>query len=109
MNVPSLSLLFYSLVSCLLKQELQQKEKQWSRRCEELQGQVQQLQEDRKELQSRLKGSHSQDGMFRYVGAKRKIYVSCRCNLECFLFLYYINVIYVLFISIHIHNPQKWR
>ncbi|XP_070827237.1 RILP-like protein 1 [Chaetodon trifascialis] len=41
--------------------ELQQKEQQWRRRCEELQAQVQQLQEDRVELQSRLKGSHAQE------------------------------------------------
>lgn len=43
-------------------QELQQKEQQWRRRCEELQVQVQQLQEDRQELHSRLKGSHAQEG-----------------------------------------------
>lgn len=41
--------------------ELQQKEQQWRRRCEELQVQVQQLQEDREELHSRLKGSHAQE------------------------------------------------
>ncbi|KAK2847172.1 hypothetical protein Q5P01_010171 [Channa striata] len=41
--------------------ELQQKEEQWRRRCEELQDQVQQLQEDREELKSRLKGSHAQE------------------------------------------------
>ncbi|XP_078102406.1 RILP-like protein 1 isoform X2 [Sander vitreus] len=41
--------------------ELQQKEHQWRRRCEELQAHVQQLQEDREELQSRLKGSHAQE------------------------------------------------
>lgn len=41
--------------------ELQQKEQQWRRRCEELQVQVQQLQEDREVLQSRLKGSHAQE------------------------------------------------
>lgn len=40
---------------------LQQKELQWKKRCEELQTQVQQLQEDREELQSRLKGSHAQE------------------------------------------------
>lgn len=44
------------------KQELQQKEQQWRRRCEELQVQVQQLQEDKEELQSSLKGSHAQEG-----------------------------------------------
>ncbi|XP_060928928.1 RILP-like protein 1 isoform X2 [Limanda limanda] len=44
------------------EQEQQQKEQQqWSRRCEELQVQVQQLQEDREELHSRLKGSHAQE------------------------------------------------
>ncbi|XP_034461217.1 RILP-like protein 1 isoform X1 [Hippoglossus hippoglossus] len=44
------------------RQEQQQKEQQqWSRRCEELQVQVQQLQEDREELQSRLKGSYAQE------------------------------------------------
>ncbi|XP_019943523.2 RILP-like protein 1 isoform X1 [Paralichthys olivaceus] len=44
------------------RQELQQKEQQqWSRRCEELQVQVQQLQEDREELQSRLKGSYAHE------------------------------------------------
>ncbi|CAG6003922.1 unnamed protein product [Menidia menidia] len=42
--------------------ELQQKEQQWKRRCEELQIQVQHLQEDREELQSRLKGSHTKEG-----------------------------------------------
>ncbi|XP_047248576.1 RILP-like protein 1 [Girardinichthys multiradiatus] len=41
--------------------ELQQKEEQWERRCEELQIQVQQLQEDRKELQSRLEGNNAQE------------------------------------------------
>uniref|UniRef100_A0A665UTM4 RILP-like protein 2 n=1 Tax=Echeneis naucrates TaxID=173247 RepID=A0A665UTM4_ECHNA len=40
---------------------LQEKEQQWRRRCEELQVQVQQLQDDREELQSRLKGSHAQE------------------------------------------------
>lgn len=49
-------------VSHPLMQELQQKEQQWRRRCEELQAHVQQLQEDREELQSRLKGSHAQEG-----------------------------------------------
>ncbi|XP_054598692.1 RILP-like protein 1 [Nothobranchius furzeri] len=37
--------------------ELEQKELQWRRRCEELQLQVQQLQGDREELHNRLKGS----------------------------------------------------
>ncbi|KAM6933003.1 RILP-like protein 1 [Xenentodon cancila] len=41
--------------------ELQQKEQQWKRRCEELQVQVQQLQEDREELYNRLKGSNAQE------------------------------------------------
>ncbi|XP_071756800.1 RILP-like protein 1 [Centroberyx gerrardi] len=41
--------------------ELQQKQEQWRRRCEELQVQVQQLQVDREELRSRLKGSHAQE------------------------------------------------
>ncbi|TNN38639.1 RILP-like protein 1 [Liparis tanakae] len=44
--------------------ELQQKEQQWGRRCEELEAQVQQLQEEREELteeRSRLKGSHAQE------------------------------------------------
>lgn len=41
--------------------ELQQKEQQWRGRCEELQVQVQQLQEDREELQNRLKGSHAEE------------------------------------------------
>ncbi|XP_037632441.1 RILP-like protein 1 isoform X1 [Sebastes umbrosus] len=44
-----------------IRQELQQKEQQWGRRCEELQVQVQQLQEDKEELQSSLKGSHAQE------------------------------------------------
>uniref|UniRef100_A0A4W6DN19 Rab interacting lysosomal protein n=1 Tax=Lates calcarifer TaxID=8187 RepID=A0A4W6DN19_LATCA len=43
------------------KNEIRQKEQQWRRTCEELQVQVQQLQEDREELQSRLKGSHAQE------------------------------------------------
>lgn len=47
---------------CSLVQELHQKEQQWRRRCEELQLQVQQLQEDRDELHHRLKGSHAQEG-----------------------------------------------
>nr|XP_020495006.1 RILP-like protein 1 isoform X1 [Labrus bergylta] len=42
-------------------QELQQKEQQWKMRCEELQGQVQQLQEDKEALQCRLKGSHAHE------------------------------------------------
>uniref|UniRef100_A0A3Q4BAZ6 RILP-like protein 2 n=1 Tax=Mola mola TaxID=94237 RepID=A0A3Q4BAZ6_MOLML len=37
------------------------REQQWRGRCEELQVQMQQLQEDRKELQSRLEGSHAQE------------------------------------------------
>ncbi|KAM9853428.1 RILP-like protein 1 [Aulostomus maculatus] len=41
--------------------ELQVKEQQWRRRCEELQVQVQQLQEDKEQLHSRLKGSHAQE------------------------------------------------
>lgn len=41
--------------------ELQQKEQQWKRRCEELQVQIQQLQEDREVLESRLRGSHAQE------------------------------------------------
>ncbi|KAL3991998.1 alanine-glyoxylate transaminase / (R)-3-amino-2-methylpropionate-pyruvate transaminase [Sarotherodon galilaeus] len=41
--------------------ELQQKEQQWKRRCEELQVQIQQLQEDREVLESRLKGSYAQE------------------------------------------------
>lgn len=60
-------------VSHLLKQELQQKEQQWRRRCEELQVQVQQLQEDREELQSRLKGSHAQGGMSVHSEMKCKL------------------------------------
>lgn len=53
---------FTSSNSCL--QELQQKEQQWRRRCEELQVQVQQLQEDRTQLHDRLKGNHAQEGTF---------------------------------------------
>lgn len=58
-----------ALPCCLLslKQELQKKEQQWRRRCEELEVQVQHLEEDRKELQSRLKGSHAQEGKFQDV------------------------------------------
>ncbi|KAM6988586.1 RILP-like protein 1 [Tautogolabrus adspersus] len=41
--------------------ELQQKEQQWESRCEELQVQVQQLQEDKEALQCRLKGSHAHE------------------------------------------------
>ncbi|KAM4589731.1 RILP-like protein 1 [Fundulus diaphanus] len=41
--------------------DTQQKEEQWKRRCEELQVQVQQLQEDRKELLSRLEGTFAQE------------------------------------------------
>ncbi|XP_076027477.1 rab-interacting lysosomal protein [Genypterus blacodes] len=40
---------------------LQQQEEQWRRRSKELQLQVQQLQEEREALQSRLKGSHAQE------------------------------------------------
>ncbi|CAI5693842.1 unnamed protein product [Oreochromis niloticus] len=43
------------------KNEIRQKEQQWKRRCEELQVQIQQLQEDREVLESRLKGSHAQE------------------------------------------------
>ena len=60
-------------ISHSLKQELQQKEQQWRRRCEELQVQVQQLQEDREELQSRLKGSHAQGGMSMHSEVKYKL------------------------------------
>lgn len=35
------------------------------RRCEELQAQVEHLQEDKQELESRLKGSHAQEGRWR--------------------------------------------
>lgn len=49
-------------VSHHLKQQLQQKEQQWRQRCEQLEAQVQHLQEDREELQSRLEGSHAQEG-----------------------------------------------
>ncbi|XP_030599412.1 RILP-like protein 1 [Archocentrus centrarchus] len=41
--------------------ELQQKEQQWKRTCDELQVQIRQLQEDREVLQSRLRGSHAQE------------------------------------------------
>ncbi|KAJ3590103.1 hypothetical protein NHX12_008057 [Muraenolepis orangiensis] len=41
--------------------EFQQKEAQWTKRCEALQVRVQQLQEDKQELESRLKGSHAQE------------------------------------------------
>nr|XP_057936377.1 RILP-like protein 1 [Doryrhamphus excisus]XP_057936378.1 RILP-like protein 1 [Doryrhamphus excisus] len=41
--------------------EQQQKEQQWRNKCEELQVQVQHLQEDNEQLQSRLKGSHALD------------------------------------------------
>ncbi|XP_054649713.1 RILP-like protein 1 [Dunckerocampus dactyliophorus] len=41
--------------------EQHQKEQQWRSKCEELQVQVQQLQEDNEQLQSRLKGSHAHD------------------------------------------------
>ncbi|KAF6736090.1 RILP-like protein 1 [Oryzias melastigma] len=41
--------------------ELREKELQWRKRCEELQVQVQQLQEDKEDLQSRLKGNHAQE------------------------------------------------
>ncbi|XP_051933753.1 RILP-like protein 1 isoform X1 [Hippocampus zosterae] len=43
------------------QQEQQQKEQRWRSKCEELQVQIQQLQENNGELQSRLKGSHAQD------------------------------------------------
>lgn len=74
-NFPSLRSWVYSLVSRPLKQELQQKEQQWRGRCDELQVQVQQLEEDKKGLQSRLKGSHAQEGMFSDVEVKCKICV----------------------------------
>uniref|UniRef100_H3CCS3 Rab interacting lysosomal protein n=1 Tax=Tetraodon nigroviridis TaxID=99883 RepID=H3CCS3_TETNG len=43
-------------------EELQQTEQQWRRRCEELQIQVRQLQEDKNELHDQLKGNHAQEG-----------------------------------------------
>ncbi|XP_061639263.1 RILP-like protein 1 isoform X2 [Phyllopteryx taeniolatus] len=43
------------------REEQQQKEQQWRSKCEELQVQIQQLQEDNRQLQNRLKGSHVQD------------------------------------------------
>lgn len=61
------------VVSYSLKQELQQKEQQWRRKCEELEVQVQQLEEDRKELQNRLRGSHAQEGKFQDVEINCKI------------------------------------
>ncbi|KAM9812837.1 RILP-like protein 1 isoform X1 [Syngnathus typhle] len=42
------------------QEQQQQKEQQWRSKCEELQVQIQQLQEDNGHLQSRLKGSHAQ-------------------------------------------------
>uniref|UniRef100_A0A3P9H1I5 RILP-like protein 2 n=1 Tax=Oryzias latipes TaxID=8090 RepID=A0A3P9H1I5_ORYLA len=41
--------------------ELREKELQWRKRCEELQLQVQQLQEEKEGLQNRLKGNHAQE------------------------------------------------
>ncbi|XP_043976449.1 RILP-like protein 1 [Gambusia affinis] len=41
--------------------ELQQKEEQWERRCEELQARLQLLQDDREELKSRLEGTYAQE------------------------------------------------
>ncbi|XP_008423824.1 RILP-like protein 1 [Poecilia reticulata] len=41
--------------------ELQQKEEQWERRCEELQARLQKLQDDKKELKSRLEGTYAQE------------------------------------------------
>ncbi|XP_077423052.1 RILP-like protein 1 isoform X2 [Vanacampus margaritifer] len=43
------------------REQQQRKEQQWRSKCEELQAQIQQLQEDNGQLQSRLKGSHAQD------------------------------------------------
>uniref|UniRef100_A0A3B5QNV1 RILP-like protein 2 n=1 Tax=Xiphophorus maculatus TaxID=8083 RepID=A0A3B5QNV1_XIPMA len=51
-----------------LEQELQQKEEQWERRCEELQARLQLLQDDRKELKNRLEGTYAQEGvLFKYL------------------------------------------
>lgn len=55
---------------CFCLQELQQKEQQWRRRCEELQVQVQQLQQDRNELHDRLKGNHAEEGRFHSLPLK---------------------------------------
>lgn len=55
---------------CFGLEELQQKEQQWRQRCEELQVQVQQLQEDRNELHDRLKGNHAQEGTFHSLPLK---------------------------------------
>ncbi|XP_054884802.1 rab-interacting lysosomal protein isoform X2 [Poeciliopsis prolifica] len=43
------------------KCEIRQKEEQWQRRCEELQARLQLLQDDRKELKSRLEGTNAQE------------------------------------------------
>ncbi|CAN9511608.1 unnamed protein product [Ophioblennius macclurei] len=43
------------------EQQEKQEQQQWRRRCEELQLQVQQLQEDREDLQMRLKGNNAQE------------------------------------------------
>lgn len=61
---PAFEVLVSQSESCHLIQELQQKEQQWKRRCEELQVQIQQLQEDREVLESKLRGSHAQEGMY---------------------------------------------
>lgn len=50
--------------SIAVLQELREKELQWRKRCEELQVQVQQLQEEKEGLQNRLKGNHAQEGTF---------------------------------------------
>lgn len=74
--------LTFALLSLLIvSQELQQKEQQWRTRCEELQVQVQQLQEDRQELQSRLKGSHAQEGASHTAGCKFTG-TSCHGNMD---------------------------
>lgn len=43
------------------QEELEQQQQQWKTRCEELQVQVRQLQEDREELHSRLKGNYAKE------------------------------------------------
>lgn len=76
-----LSLTLAVLPLLIVLQELQQKEQQWRTRCEELQVQVQQLQEDRQELQSRLKGSHAQEGASHAAGCKFTR-TSCHSNVD---------------------------
>ncbi|CAL1570378.1 unnamed protein product [Knipowitschia caucasica] len=61
-------------------QEDLEQQQQWKRRCDELQSQVQQLQEDREELHSRLKGSHAKED--RVQRQEREVMLKLKCVVD---------------------------